>query len=557
MKSIYLICRIWIFVAISLFTFVSCGTDDAAEDAPEPIEVPVIASINVVGGESGSFTFEAPADWTLRVTKGSSWCSIESQYTSGAAGTQTIPFTTAVANEFDTEDTAEVTITFGTGDNTATTTFEIIRAARSRELVVTDAEGNELQTLTITTAELEDEVSATIFIGCTITANFDWSIKTQPSWLQNEGGETFSGRADEAVEVSFSATRTQIPVEAATEQLTIVDVNAPEAAAMTFPIAIEGFSAGYYTTQIDRNTINLGQNFTADGLLYGGHMQNTEGVKSYTITMTAADPANMPHLLAIYQNATFGTLSGDIVGSVDDQPVSGFEGAWLTIKKVETRATLEDNTVVWEVSAQPNEDVERQVTLFIIPADVYAAAGSDLQNYFVNNQRTPSGSECTIKDECWNYTNLISKQDGGKAEETDTFRVEMADYGMGHTCTDNGDGSFTIQFKRSGASYVDCTVTLPASWSYRTFKYYYATNWSSGFEGPFVFTNQAGDRKQYECDWVTATLSGSATEYKTKISVKANQGEAREYELVFKYQDSGTYMWKDAGKIIVKQPSGL
>lgn len=553
MKRMY-IHRIWTLLAACTLTLASCGTDDS-EEAPEPIEAPVISSINVEGGQSGEFTFTAPAAWTLRVTKGSTWCKIESQYMSGEEGEQTIPYTIEEANAFDVEDTAEVTITFGSGSNTATTTFEVIRAARSRVLTLSDEEGTEISALTITTAQLEDEIMSAIFVKGTIKANFDWSIKEQPEWLRNEGGETFSGSADEAVEVTFSTTRNEVPVEASTVNLTIVDVNTPEWTT-TLPVKLEGFSSGYFTTEIDRNTINIGRNFTADGLLTGGHLSNDEGLKSYTISLSAADPDNMPHLLVIYRNAKLSaTMTGDIVGNLDDQNPYNLEGAWLNISKQETRATLEDNKVTWVISADVNEDVERQAMLYIIPGDVYAQAKNDLQGYFAPGQRTVSGTECTINTEvCSAFENLDITQEGGKAETSQNFTVTMLDYGMGHTCTKNDDGTYTIQMKRSSASYVMCTIVLPESWNYRTFKYYYATNWSSGFTGPFVFTNQPGDRKDYECDWVTATLMGSGTEYQTKISVTKNEGEAREYRLVLKYQDASSYSWVDAGTIIVKQP---
>lgn len=547
--------RIWTLLAACTLTLASCGTDDS-EETPEPIEAPVISSINVEGGQSGEFSFTAPAAWTLRVTKGSTWCKIESQYLSGEEGEQTIPYTIEEANAFDVEDTAEVTITFGSGSNTATTTFDVIRAARSRVLTLSDEEGAEISALTITTAQLEDEIMSAIFVKGTIKANFDWSIKEQPEWLRNEGGETFSGRADEAVEVTFSTTRNEVPVEASTVNLTIVDVNTPEWTT-TLPVKLEGFSSGYFTTEIDNNTINIGRNFTADGLLTGGHLQNTEGLKSYTISLAAADPDNMPHLLVIYRDAKLGMLSGDIVGNLDDQVTDSFDGAWLNISKQETRATLEENKVTWVISAEVNEDVERKAMLYIIPGDAYAQAKDDLQGYFTTKAMNPEtgGMLCTINAEkCGAFENLDITQEAGKAEVAETFTVTMADYGMGHTCTKNDDGTYTIQMKRSSASYVMCTIVLPESWSYRTFKYYYATNWSSGFTGPFVFTNQAGDRKEYECDWVTTTLSGSGTEFQTKISVTKNDGEAREYRLVLKYQDANTYSWVDAGTIIVKQP---
>lgn len=546
--------RIWTLLAACTLAFASCGNDDT-ENAPEPITAPTLESINIEGGETGNFSFTAPAEWTLRVTKGSSWCKIESQYTSGQAGQQTIPFTVALANEFDVEDTAEVTITFGSGSNTATTIFEIIRAARSRELVITDSEGQPLQALTITTEQLEDVNLSTIYVNGTIKANFDWSIKEQPEWLQNEGGETFAGKADEAVEVSFYSARTEIPVEASTVNLTIVDVNTPEWTT-TMPLQLEGFSEGYYTVSYSMEKYNLGQNFTAEGLLTGGMYANPEGGKSYTISLSAADPANMPHLLVIYQDAKLGTRSGDIVGNLDDQVTDGFDGAWLKITRKETRSTLADNTVNWEISAEVNEDVERKAMLYIISGDAYAAAKDNLQGYFTTSGMNPAGGIlCTINAEtCGAFENLDITQEAGKAEVAETFTVTMIDYGMGHTCTKNDDGTYTIQMKRNSASYVMCTIVLPESWNYNGFKYYYATNWSSGFTGPFVFTNQDGDRKEYECDWVTATLEGSSTEYTTRIQVTANTGEAREYPLVLKYQDAN-YMWVDAGTIIVKQPA--
>lgn len=554
MKRMY-INRIWTLLAACTLALTSCGGDDS-ESAPEPITAPTLEAIDVEGGQSGEFTFTAPAEWTLRVTKGSSWCKIASEYTSGEAGAQTIPYTIEVANEFDVEDTAEVTITFGSGSNTATTTFEVIRAPRSRELVITDSEGNKLQALTITTEQLEDEIMATIFVSGTVTANFDWSIKEQPEWLHNEGGETFSGSADEAVEVSFSTTRNEVPVEASTVNLTIVDVNTPTYTT-TLPLKLEGFSSSYFTSEIDRNTITIGQNFTADGLLTGqSHLGNPEGLRSYTIALSAADPANMPHLLVIYQDAKLGMRSGDIVGNLDDQVTDGFDGAWLTITKQETRATLEDNKVIWEISAKTNEDVERKAKLYIISSEAYAKANGNLQGYFTTSGMNPEtgGILCTINPEtCGAFKSLDITQEAGKAEVAETFTVTMADFGMGHTCTRNDDGTYTIQMKRAGKSTLICKIVLPANWNYRTFKYYYATNWSSGFTGPFVFTNQAGDRDAYECDWITATLTGSGTEYDTSIVVSANTGEAREYPLVLKYQDKDGY-WIDAGTIIIKQP---
>ena len=180
------------FFAVLALTAAIVASAGCKKDEPEKkITFPEAQTLQISIGETLPLSFEADADWKLTIDK--QWLVFvdgEAQVSqlAGVAGPVSLTLTTADVTSIFDEETATIDITMGTETQTLCT---VTRLAEERKASMWNlpwsGEGTEISSL-----DFSFEDHSAPMMKVTFSANFDWTVKSIPDWLD---GELFSGTA--------------------------------------------------------------------------------------------------------------------------------------------------------------------------------------------------------------------------------------------------------------------------------------------------------------------------------------------------------------------------
>lgn len=169
--------NVWLMMSVITMMAVATTACSSSEEEPAVPEFPAQKTISVTANSELNFAFTANMDWTLSSDE-PSWCifpdfGLKGEPAFGKAGSQSVKIKISDENQsFEEESTATLIMNMG---GTKEIVAKIVRAGKAYELKVFNAEGKEVQTLSITSEGTLDFA---------VEANFDCAA-TVPTWLED------------------------------------------------------------------------------------------------------------------------------------------------------------------------------------------------------------------------------------------------------------------------------------------------------------------------------------------------------------------------------------
>ncbi len=404
----------WLVMSLVLaLAFLNACTKD--EPVVQP-KFPDKQTISIKANETKEFTFDANMDWKL--TSSQTWCvfvvnGAEEFSLSGKAGKQTVTIKVTDENvEFD-ETKAVLKLQMG---SLTEDIAEIIRSAKDFDLLVFDAEGNEVEFI---------EVGYDDFIQFSVEANFDFAATEKPEWVEFDGGAV-TGSANQKVTggavIVKDGSREKYPVEAGNEHV-IVFANEAGTASFTIPVSF----AGMDPNEIDI-TVNTAWHWQVDmeGKNFIQKSQSDDAPEYKN-----AVPFNIAVLNDDYK-VVYAELSNDQYWLTDE---NGENVSWLKLVDKEGKGSV--TVEVEEFTPQMWGPKERTGTILVFPAAVYEAAVAELEDgtdydQFANKYEENILIEITQKEASSGFIILRSGWlEVAAREETDTEILNLLKYDLG------------------------------------------------------------------------------------------------------------------------------
>lgn len=359
---------------ILLTVAASCSKDT---DPAPPSNLPVIADIPAApAGTSGEIKFNAPSVW--EISSDAMWLTFSPS--TGQAGENKVQYTIDYKGQnFSTNQVANVTLVIAG----QTVPFKLTRESKPRTITFTDASGTPGTAFEVKQDATNTNLYRTNF---KVMANFDWQITAVPEWLtiiedqlEGEAGKTYT--------VWATADPAKLEDIAMSGKLIFKDKNTPSAAinaneaSITYIGADDSFIVvnGFETFKVE---------FTKEGMLKS---DNTLDAKAFSIL---AKPGYAMYF--IKNDPKWGATL-----------VEGAPDKWVGADKVQSpRALVPTNH--YEMWAQENKSLARELLLYVIPKSVVTAMNGDPYTNFFNME----GDFASVKNEYEKFYSVKISQDG-------------------------------------------------------------------------------------------------------------------------------------------------